>query len=124
MTLPTPAELDTALDNLYTDALNGSKLYQDPPADVSLRNGDVVPNLRKRLQQVTDAADQLGALDAAQDAAAASATQAALYDGPRFGTIALMQAGTGFADGKFVRVDKAFNGEPEGFVYALSLIHI
>ena len=49
--------------------------------------------------------------------ALASATAAALYDGPRFGTIALMQAGTGFADGKFVRVDQAANGEQEGFVY-------
>ena len=49
--------------------------------------------------------------------AQASATAAALYDGPRFGTIALMQAGTGFADGKFVRVDQAANGEQEGFVY-------
>ncbi len=104
MTLPTPAELDTALDNLYTDALNGSKLYQDPPADVTLRGGAVVPNLRKRLQQVTDAADQLGALDAAQDAAAASAAQAALYDGPQYDTVALMQANAAIATtGKILR---------------------
>ena len=53
----------------------------------------------------------------ARDDAAASAVAAALYDGPRFGTIALMQAGTGFADGKFVRVDTGANGEQEGFVY-------
>lgn len=93
MTLPTPEQLSSALDNLYTDAVNGSKLYQDPPADVVLRNGDAVPNLRKRLQEVTAAADQLGALDTAvtiattasgsattsATAASASANAASLY---------------------------------------------
>jgi hypothetical protein len=93
MTLPTPEQLDTALNNLYVDAQNGSKLYQDPPADVTLRNGAVVANLRKRLQTVTDAADQLGALATATAVAEAAAAEAAALATP-YASRATAQAAT------------------------------
>lgn len=46
------ATVETAFENIRTDAENGSRLYQDPPGTVTLRNGDVVANLRRRLEQV------------------------------------------------------------------------
>lgn len=51
------------------------------------------------------------------DAAATSAAQAALYDGPKFSTIALMAANDALTDGKQCVVWDGFNGEPETFVY-------
>ncbi|MFG6661160.1 right-handed parallel beta-helix repeat-containing protein [Sulfitobacter sp. 915] len=53
----------------------------------------------------------------AADAAATSAAQAALYDGPKFNTIALMAANDALTDGKQCVVWDGFNGEPETFVY-------
>lgn len=50
-------------------------------------------------------------------AAATSAAQAALYDGPKFNTIALMAANDALTDGKQVVVWSGFNGEPETFTY-------
>lgn len=59
------------------------------------------------------------ALDAGQkaDAASDSALRAALYDGPKFNTIALMAANDALTDGKQCVVWDGFNGEPETFVY-------
>jgi len=80
-----------------------------------LINNGVPPAIGTFWSAITQA--QYDAVIQAAADALASAVAAALYDGPRFGTIALMQAGTGFADGKFVRVDTGANGEQEGFVY-------
>ena len=44
--------VETALANLRTDAENGSALYQAAPGNVTLRNGDVVKNLRQRLLEM------------------------------------------------------------------------
>ena len=80
-----------------------------------LINNGVPPAIGTFWSAITQA--QYDAVIQAAADAQASAVAAALYDGPRFGTIAMMQVGTGFADGKFVRVDQAFNGEQENFVY-------
>lgn len=53
-------------------------------------------------------------------AAATSAANAALFDGPKFDTIALMGAWDGFEDLGFAVVQSGFNGEPETFRYDAS----
>ncbi|MFG6524503.1 glycosyl hydrolase family 28-related protein [Sulfitobacter sp. M23508] len=50
-------------------------------------------------------------------AAATSAAQAALYDGPKFNTIALMAANNTLTDGKQIVVWDGYNGEPETYIY-------
>jgi len=99
----------------YAD-LGVIQIGSDPSYTLAdLINNGVPPAIGTFWSAITQA--QYDAVIQAAADALASAVAAALYDGPRFGTIALMQAGTGFADGKFIRVDQAANGEQEGFVY-------
>jgi hypothetical protein len=99
----------------YAD-LGVIQIGSDPSYTLAdLINNGVAPAIGTFWSAITQA--QYDAVIQSAADAAASAVSAALYDGPRFGTIALMQAGTGFADGKFIRVDQAANGEQEGFVY-------
>lgn len=44
--------IETVLNNTQVDGENASRLWQDPAGDVTLRNGDVVANLRKRLESI------------------------------------------------------------------------
>lgn len=50
--MPTLSEIDQVLTNTQTDGENASSLWQDPSGTVTLRNGDTVDNLRKRLASV------------------------------------------------------------------------
>lgn len=76
---PTMSELEAASANAIIDMASLGSLVNDPPADVTLRNGGVVPNLRKRLAHVTDAVDQIGALEDYVSRAEVSATEAEQY---------------------------------------------
>lgn len=59
MPLPSASEIELALTNFYEDAINGSKLYRDPPGPVTLRGGEVVDNLQYRLDQITSSGAHL-----------------------------------------------------------------
>ncbi len=48
------ATIEATLENLLLDAENGSSLWRDPPGIVTLRGGETVPNLRKRLEDAAN----------------------------------------------------------------------
>lgn len=48
----TLSEIGQILENTRIDGENASKLWQDPAGVVTLRNGDIVENLRKRLEDI------------------------------------------------------------------------
>jgi hypothetical protein len=99
----------------FTDLYLGAKA-SDPTTDNDgdpLQNGALYFNTTVSRMRAYDLSGTIW-VDY-ETAAALSATQAALYDGPKFDDVATMTASPDLAVGDYVIVFDAYNGEPEVF---------